>query len=182
MSSKSRKCNQEGAALVISLIMLVVLTVLVSSAILSSNTNLRITGNMQMKDEASAAAQQAIEQVIDINNPVDFATIVAATQTINIDTGMASYPVALTKPTCINNTPVYSNDPNLDIANEDDKLCFGDLDPTDLFDADGKPVVKPTKCNDQQWNVRATVTDESTGAAVEHNQGIAKRSYKPTSC
>lgn len=182
MSIQHIQRKQSGAALIISIIMLVVLTILVLSAVLSSNTNLRITGNMQVKDEAAAATQQVIEQVIDINNAVDFTSITAATQTIAVDTGMASYAVVLEKPACLNSTPVYSNDTTLDITNEDDRLCFGDLDPTDLFDKDGKPVIKPTKCNDQQWNVKASVTDANTGAGVEHHQGVAKRSYKPTSC
>ncbi|WP_338016825.1 pilus assembly PilX family protein [Noviherbaspirillum sedimenti] len=179
---QSTKRSQSGAVLVVSLIMLVVLTILVISAVMSSNTNLRITGNMQVKDEASSAAQQAIEQVIDINNPVDFTTIVTPSQTINIDTGLATYAVVVEKPSCLNTTPVFSNDPGLDITKEDDKLCIGENDPLDLFDSEGKPVAKLTKCNDQQWNVRASVTDTSTGAAVTHQQGVAKRSYKPTSC
>lgn len=176
------KLKQEGGALVVSLIMLVVLTMLVISAIMSSNANLQITGNMQMKDEASAAAQQAIEQVIDISNPVDFTTIVNANQTINVNTGMATYAVVVEKPACLNTTPVYSNDPGLDISRENDKLCMGENDPMDLFDADGKPITKLTKCNDQQWNIKASITDASSGASVVHHQGVAKRSYKPTSC
>lgn len=182
MSMQNILHKQSGTALIISLIMLMVLTILVLSAVLTSNTNLRITGNMQVKDEAAAATQQVIEQVIDINSAVDFTSITAATQTIAIDTGMASYAVVLDKPTCLNSTPVYSNDATLDIANEDDRLCFGDLDPTDLFDSTGKPVVKPTKCNDQQWNIKASVVDANTGPRVTHHQGVAKRSYKPTSC
>ena len=58
------KNRQSGATLVTALIMLIMLTMLVVSGIRSSNTNLRIAGNMQMQEEAAAAAQQAIERVI----------------------------------------------------------------------------------------------------------------------
>ena len=58
------KNRQTGATLITALIMLIVLTLLVVSGIRSSSTNLRIAGNMQMQEEAIAAAQQAIENVI----------------------------------------------------------------------------------------------------------------------
>lgn len=182
MIARHMKRNQSGGALIVSLIMLAVLTMLVISAVMSSNTSLRVTGNMQMKDEASAAALQAIEQVMDINNPVDFSTIITASQTINVDTGMATYAVVVEKPSCLNTTPVYSNDPGLDVTKADDKLCMGENDPMDLLDANGNPVAKLTKCNDQQWDIKASVNDASSGAAVTHHQGVAKRAYKPTSC
>ena len=46
------------------MIMLVLLTLFVLSAINSGTINLRISGNTQAQDEARAAAQQAIEQVV----------------------------------------------------------------------------------------------------------------------
>lgn len=56
--------SQRGATLLVSLIMLVVLTLFVISAINLTNVNLRIVGNMQIQKEIEAAAQQAIEKVI----------------------------------------------------------------------------------------------------------------------
>ena len=70
------KNRQNGATLITALIMLIVLTLLVVSGIRSSNTNLRIAGNMQMQEEAVAAAQQAIESVISAR------TLVVSTQTV----------------------------------------------------------------------------------------------------
>lgn len=61
MKSMTSQC---GATLLISLIMLVVLTLFVISAINLTNVNLRIAGNMQIQAETQAAAQQAIEQLI----------------------------------------------------------------------------------------------------------------------
>ena len=58
--------RQRGMAMVIGMIMLVLLTLLVVSAINSSSVNLRITGNMQAQDEARAMAQQAIERVLGV--------------------------------------------------------------------------------------------------------------------
>lgn len=56
--------NQRGSTLVVGLVMLVVLSLLVISAIRSGNINLRIAGNTQIQEEAQAATQQAIEEKI----------------------------------------------------------------------------------------------------------------------
>src|SRR3989442_15668775 len=98
--------RQSGATLVVSLIMLLVLTLLVVSAIRLGNTNLRVVGNMQVQTETAAATQQAIEQVIDVNNPVDFTTITAP-QTVTITTGSVSYDVNVAKPTCGTSVPIF---------------------------------------------------------------------------
>src|SRR5207302_2415351 len=59
--------TQRGAALFVSLIMLVLITLFVLAAINMSTVNLRITANSQARSEAIAAAQQAIEQVASRN-------------------------------------------------------------------------------------------------------------------
>ena len=80
--------KQSGATLITALIMLIVLTLLVVSGIRSSSINLRIAGNMQMQEEASAAAQQAIERVI------SSATFDTTPQTIG------NYTVTIDPPSC----------------------------------------------------------------------------------
>ena len=61
--------NQRGAVLITSLVMLVVLTLLVVTAINMSTINLRIVGNMQSQIEAESAVQNVIEMMInDLSN------------------------------------------------------------------------------------------------------------------
>jgi len=85
----------------VSLIMLVVLTLLVVSAILIANTNLKSVGNMQSKLEATAAAQQAIEQIMsDVNN-----FTAPAAQTIAIG-GVPGFTVEVSAPVCLKMAPV----------------------------------------------------------------------------
>ena len=86
--------RQHGSSLLLSLIMLVVLTLLVVSAIRMSNANLKTVGNMQVKNEAVAAAQQAIEQQV-MGNVSNFYTPVDQPITINGYTGTISAPVCL---------------------------------------------------------------------------------------
>jgi hypothetical protein len=170
--------KQSGATLVVSLIMLVILTLLVVSAIRFSNTNLKIAGNMQVQAESTAAAQQAIEQVIS----TDF-TSLSASQTITVNAGAVAYQVVVAKPACENTVPLMSDDPQLIPGDPNDMLCFGDSDPGDgPFGSDGKPIPKATKCNQQQWHVQADVTDPQSGAKITIHQGIAKRTYLPTPC
>ena len=56
--------SQQGATLVIGLIMLVILTLFGISAINLSGSNLKVVGNMQARTEAFNAAQQGIDTVI----------------------------------------------------------------------------------------------------------------------
>jgi type II secretory pathway pseudopilin PulG len=166
---------QAGATLVVSMIMLLILTLLVVSAIRSSTTNLRIAGNMQVQGEVAAAAQQAVEQVID----GDFTTV-PSEQNIPVSMGVADYTVNVTKPTCSNTEPVALDELKKDDAN--DQLCFGDSDPLPVVDSSGKQITTPSKCNKQVWEVRASVTDSNTGANTSVVQGVAKRTYVPTDC
>lgn len=86
--------RQKGSSLLLSLVMLVVLTLLVVSAIRMSNSNLKTVGNMQVRNEAAAAAQQAIEQQVmsDVGN---FYTLVDQAIAINGYTGTIFAPVCL---------------------------------------------------------------------------------------
>ena len=86
--------RQHGSSLLLSLVMLVALTLLVVSAVRMSNSNLKTVGNMQFKNEAVAAAQQAIEQQV-IGNVSNFYTPVDQPISINGYTGTISAPVCL---------------------------------------------------------------------------------------
>jgi type II secretory pathway pseudopilin PulG len=87
-----RTC-QRGAALLVSLIMLVILTLFVVSAISMSSMNLKIVGNAQSQRTLENNAQQAIEQVLSSGAAFTF-TPSGQTVTVN-DTDVAVYA-----PTC----------------------------------------------------------------------------------
>jgi len=93
---------QRGATLVVGLIMLVLITLLVTSAFTLSASNLKSVGNMQTRDEAIAAGNKAIEQVLSspfTNSP--------AAETIEVDIDNDSttdYLVEFAEPTCIGAT------------------------------------------------------------------------------
>lgn len=170
--------RQSGATLIVSLIMLVVLTLLVVAAMRSTRTNLRISGNMQMKTEVSAAAQQAIEQIISTDftaNPVQ--------KNISVNVGAASYMVQVNKPTCNSSRPVLNQE--LDVKNNPlDQYCLNGAGSIPLVEnSDGSMASgSPSACLEQQWDVAATASDADTGAGTTLHQGIARRVEMGTSC
>src|ERR1700692_3718270 len=56
--------RQRGAALIVSLIMLILISLLAVASFRLGKSDLQIVGNMQQRKQALSAAQQAIEQVI----------------------------------------------------------------------------------------------------------------------
>lgn len=145
--------KQRGITLLVSLIMLVVLTLMVVSAIRMSNSNLKTVGNMQIKNEATAAAQQAIEMIIgNVNN---FYTPAARTITIDVNNdGVVDYSVSTAAPVCLKMVPVegYSAD-------------FAESAPKESY-----------------WDLRAVATDSRTGASVTVHQGVRVRLDSTATC
>lgn len=79
------KTRQKGAALLVSLMMLVILTLLGISAVNMSTINFKITGNRQASMESSVRTQNAIETVLsDIDNFASPDTAIAAINNVNI--------------------------------------------------------------------------------------------------
>lgn len=64
---RTRGKKQRGATLLVGMILLVLITLLVTSAFTQSSTNLKSVGNLQVRTEAIAAANRVIEQLISSN-------------------------------------------------------------------------------------------------------------------
>lgn len=174
--------KQKGATLLVGMIMLVVLTLLVVFAIRSGNTNLRIAGNMQAQAETGAAAQQAIEQVIEeIKLPAtDISQIKAQTLTIPVGNSTYNVNVQAMSDKCLVEVPVLNAD--LNPTNPNDVPCFESPDEDKAIKADGKLTTKPSACKTQQWEIEAGVSDANTGANVTHVQGISIRVPATVTC
>jgi hypothetical protein len=165
--------SQRGITLVVSLIMLVVLTLLVVSAIRFGNINLRIAGNAQTEAEATAATQVALEKMVAQVATTDKIDTIAAQPEMVVSTGGASYKVNVAKPACMlsKNVPTTTLDP----AKASDKPCLEDTGGDPLFDENGKPIPKVSACKDQQWEITASLPDASSGAQVSMLQGVSLR-------
>lgn len=91
--------RQRGATLVVGLILLTLITVMVVSAFNLSSTNVQAVGNMQLRDEAIAAANRGIELVMS-----SAFTAAPAAQTVDVDIdndGTMDFHVDFARPTCV---------------------------------------------------------------------------------
>lgn len=172
--------RQRGATLIVALIMLVVLTLLSISAIRSSNTNLRIAGNMQMVGEATAAARQGIEQVISGNF-----TAAPAAADIPVDinaNGAADYTAHVTKPECKGSVPLKNDE--LNKSDPKDVPCFSSSTASNtgiIYSSGVAPATGMSWCYGQQWDIEAQATSPA-GADVTVHQGVSLRVPAGTAC
>jgi type II secretory pathway pseudopilin PulG len=142
---------QRGAALVIGLIMLVLVTIMLLAALTLSTSGFRSVTNMQFREEAIAAANRAIDQVISSNFTAD-----PTSEEIEVDIdadGDTDYTVAIDEPQCVSATQAFGADPS--------SLSL----PSSMTVASTWNTV---------WDVRATVAPDSNagGAAVVVRAGV----------
>ena len=137
---------QRGATLIVGLIMLVLITLMVTAAFMISSGNLRAVGNMQFRNEAIAAASDAIEQVL--GSPF---TDAPTAQAINVNIGTATYTVNVAAPTC-----VRASVAQIGAASS---LALGSAMSTQAF-------------WNTVWDIQADVNDAVTGATVRVRQGV----------
>ena len=166
MRDLHNRFKQQGATLVVGLVMLVMITLLMVSAFTLSGNNLKAVGNMQHRNEAIAAANLAIEQTINLNystlDPADFPALID----VDIDQdNTVDYTVSIPAPFCVSAKPAPTtlltrNGVNANIQNSSDFITL--------------------------WEIRADAASSSTGAIVSARQGITKRftlgQYITSSC
>jgi hypothetical protein len=111
LSNQRAARNQRGAALVVSLIMLALVTLIVITALNIGSSNFRAVSNTQFRDEAIAAAELAIQDVISS----DFAAAPAAQLGLEVDLnedGVTDYIVDIAEPQCIFASQASDADPS----------------------------------------------------------------------
>lgn len=173
--------RQQGLTLLVSMIMLIVLTLLVVSAIRFGNVNLRIANNTQAKAEATAAANVALEQVLDTAKAAaNLDQVNVGGKSYTVKTGGATYTVNTSKPTCNLTRPVTNAELNPNDAA--DQKCFESQDQDKAITANNSTTTAPSACNSQLWSVQADVDDGFTGARVTSVQGFSVRVSAQTTC
>lgn len=167
MSRLATRQSQRGITLVIGLIMLVLITLVVTTAFSLSTTNLRSVGNMQVREEAISAANSAIADLVaDIssaNPPSDIAGDARlADKTIDIDNdGTADYTVEFLNP---------SLDP-------DDDPILNCVRASQAINESLSSVTLPSTLSSSAywnsiWEIIAEVTDDRSGAKVRVREGL----------
>jgi Tfp pilus assembly protein PilX len=170
---------QRGATMLVTLIMLVVLSLFLVSSMNTANTNLRVVGNMQMRNEALAVSQQAIETVLStpqfITTPANAVPVpCGAANTLCTDVtgdGTPEYTTTLTPmPSCITIVPIKNTELNL--SNTEDLGCSaGSQQNAGVAGA----MTGNSLCANSVWELTARTTGANTGASVTIVQGIGVR-------
>lgn len=176
---KPTKYQQHGATLLVSLIMLVLMTLLAVTSFNLGKSSLQIVGNMQHRNEALAAAQEAIEEAISTTRLFEspqavFLNPCGAANTRCVDVNgdsQSDVTVALTPAPCIAKVQVVKN-AALDLSKPDDAGCT--ILPPQSFGVAGA-VTGDSLCADILMEVRAEATDNLTQAKFVVTEGVAAR-------
>lgn len=141
--------RQQGATLLVTLVMLTLFTLFAVSMIRLSNVGLNIAGNYQWQKETEALADSALEQIISsTGNFVATATDMNICSGGQISSTCVGAPIgAVTQPRCMAARTATGYTKKL-----------GEFSPEDT-----------------DWVLRATVTDSITGARVSIQRGITVR-------
>lgn len=171
--------TQRGTTLVIALIMLVLLTLFAISAMNTANTNLKVVGNMQSRNEALNAAQEAIETTLStpqfissplsaVPNPCGAANTLCAD--VNGD-GVADYTTTLTPPpTCVVVKPIKSSD--LVLTTPEDLGCA--IGQQQQFGVVGG-TSGDSLCAFTIWEINAQTVSATSPTTVNLTQGVSVR-------
>lgn len=147
--------SQRGAALIVCLILLMLITAMVASNFTLSSTNLKSVTNTQIRNEAIAAANTAIEQVLSSPFYVN-----PAPESVDVDInndGITDYTVNFTAPYCLSTGTI--SPASLPVSSLSLGSSFASTISTyyeTIFDLD------------------ATVIDNASGASVRVHQGVRK--------
>lgn len=174
MSAAIRR--QRGATLVIALIMLAVISLLAVSTLGTTNMNLKVVGNMQSREEALYAAQQAIETVIStpqfIANPDNAVPDpCGAANTLCTDLDGDGTPEYITRlvpaPACVSVKLIKASELNLASA-EDLSCAAGPAPPPGVASGD-------SLCARTAWEITAESRSTFSRTKVTVTQGVAVR-------
>lgn len=174
---RTRRTIQVGSALIVAIVFLLLLSTLALTGLRASTTNVQITGNMQARQEAQAAAQMLIEQTVSTDefakNPQGVFAAARVVTDFNGDGEADATAVLAQAPVCLRARSVALND--LDPDNPIDAACFASaaLMNPGLLPGGGGPA--GSLCADTEWQLVSRATDNRTGATVTLSQGVTVR-------
>jgi len=180
---------QRGAALIVSLIMLLLITILAVTAFRLGNSNLQIVGNIQQRSQAIAAAQYAIDSTISsvqftvtpsspVPNPCSGTNVVCvdASSATATTSGTGEIDVTVT-PTCDSIQPIPVT--ALNFSDPNDAGCI--VGTSQNFGVAGANS-NDSMCSNSVWNIDAAAKDTVTGATATVDEGTGVRVPSWTTC
>lgn len=159
MSLRSLPRGQHGITLITTLVMLIMLTLFALTAMRLANINLRITGNYQWQKDMEMKTDSALEQLLSSATNFDDSAVQAGTATVKDictdGTLVATGTCALTNPPL--GTVSVPRCTGGQVASGYTKK-LGELAP-----------------DDNDWLLKATATDSTSGAKVTIYRGVTVR-------
>lgn len=170
--------RQQGATLVVGMIMLILISLLAVASFRLGKTDLQIVGNMQQRKQALSAAQQTIEQIISstlfttaptnaLPNPCG-GVVNTACVDVNGD-GVADVNVSITV-LCDAIEPILNS--SLNLANPNDAGCA--MGANQNLGVAGV-ASNNSMCSNSVWDAQATAIDAITSAQYVIDQGVSVR-------
>lgn len=162
--------RQQGMALIIGMIMLVLITLAVTTAFTLSSSNLKSVGNLQTRNEAVAAANRAIEEVASsllVPNSDGSPSLTPPQATVSLvdinNDGTDDYTVAIAAPVCVRATKA------VDTAGG---TVTGPSGITGGSSSTGSGLSTLPDQYNSVWDISTTVTHANSGAATAVRQGV----------
>ena len=174
----SMRSRQRGAALIVSLIMLMLITLIAVTSFRVGKSNLQIAGNMQQRAQNLAAAQQAIEQVVSTaqftQSPTDALANpcggVANTVCVDVNGDGVTDVNVTVNPNCLERYVIP--DTQLNYGNPNDVGCIMGVNQT--FGVAGASNGS-SACANTVWDTQAIATDAISNAQYVVDEGSAVR-------
>lgn len=162
--------SQRGAALVVALVMLVLITLTVATGFTTSTSNLKAVGNMQTRNEAIASSNRAIEEVLTSllpaaadGTPSLVAPVTTASAVDLNNDGVTDYTVQVAAPTCVRATQVVGSGGG---------GAQGPGGITGGQSSSGSGLVGAPDQYSSVWDINAMVTDAVSGTLTTVRQGV----------
>lgn len=180
----SPRLRQQGATLIVTLIMLIMLTLFAIGAMNTSTTNLQIVGNMQRRSEALDATMGTIEKVVStvdfINTPANAIPSpcggVANTWCIDLNgDGINDLTTTLTPaPVCSQGKIVKISELAIAGPNSEDVSCL-QAQQQGTFAVAGAASTGDSLCGKTVWDISAvTRTTGATAANTDVSFGVTQ--------
>ncbi|MDQ0080704.1 MULTISPECIES: hypothetical protein [Variovorax] len=162
--------RQQGAALLIGMIMLLLITLTVTAAFNLSSSNLKSVGNLQTRNEAVAAANRAIEEVAssllapDSDGTPSLTPPQATVSLVDINNdGTTDYTVVVAAPVCVRATKAVDTGGG---------TVTGPSGITGGASSSGSGLSTLPDQYNSVWDISTTVTDATSGTTTAVRQGV----------
>lgn len=180
--------RQQGATLIVTLVMLIMLTLFAISAMNTSTTNLQVVGNMQVRHEGLRATQEAIEATLSTTQflvtPLNAVANPCGVQnTLCTDLNGDGVPDLTTRltpaPACKQARTIKVSELQVSSPNSEDVGCL-QAQQQGTFAVAGAQTSGDSLCGQTVWEITAQTLNSGAGTAtsdvnVSATQGVGVR-------